>query len=137
MSSNVLNIITENDYYQFRDGNKYVVSSKIESDMTKILITDKNTNIERTITTYNLRRNSLLESIGDITDINLFNYFIFDDEIYLFMYADGHSIIAIYDFNKGKINICDWFYREESRTCYLAFKINDINNVPVLKDYIK
>ena len=69
-------------------------------------------------------------------EIRLFNYSIWDDEIYLHLYGGPYSIIVKYDFETGKIDYYDWFYREESRTCYLAFRINDKNNIPVLKDYL-
>ena len=104
---------------------------------TTLSIEDKKTNKTKTINNRNLNRNDLLSYINDYIEIRFFNYSIWEDTIYLHLYAEEYSIIVTYDFDGGKIEYYDWFYREKSRTCYLAYKISNKDNIPILKEIIK
>ena len=135
--NDTLSIISKEDYYLAKDGNRYSVTSTTEYKTTTLLIEDKNTNKTKTINNKNLNRNDLLSYINDYIEIRFFNYSIWEDTIYLHLYAEEYSIIVTYDFDGGKIEYYDWFYREKSRTCYLAYKISNKDNIPVLNEIIK
>ncbi len=137
LKENELSIISKENYMNAKNGNKYSISLEPNYNITSISIIEKETSIKKTVDNNTLKKLNSLKEINQYIKFRLFNYSIFDDTIYLYLYAGPFSIIVTYDFKTEKIKIFDWFYRKESRTCYLAFKINDINNVPVLKDYIK
>ncbi|MBQ9900023.1 MAG: hypothetical protein IJM36_02710 [Acholeplasmatales bacterium] len=134
--NDTLSTISKEDYYLAKDGNRYLVTAK-EEDITTLTIKDSETNTTKEITNETLKENKLLKSINKISKIRFFNYSIWEDTIYLHLYAKEYSIVVTYDFDTGKIDYYDWFYREESRTCYLAYKISNKDNIPILKEIIK
>ena len=134
--NDALSTISKEDYYIAKDGNRYSVTAK-EEDITTLEIKDNEADITKEITNETLKENKLLKSIKKISKIRFFNYSIWEDNIYLHLYAEEYSIIVTYDFDTGKIEYYDWFYREESATCYLAYKISNKDNIPVLNEIIK
>ena len=137
IENNLLSPISITDYNSLKNGNKYQVDLSVRDLKMVLSITDIQSNSNKIIDYKVLKKNKTIKFFYDNYKIRLFNYLICDDIIYLYLYSGPYSIIVTYDYETEKIEIYDWFYRKESRTCYLAFKISDINNVPVLKDYIK
>lgn len=137
INDNSLLIISKNEYLEKRDGNKYSFDISLDDGEMNISITDNENNQTKVINSKKLLKIKCVKYIDFEYYGRLFNYYVWGDQIYLFMYGDAYSIILIYEFENDKLEVYDWFYRETSRTCYLAFKINNKDNNPVLEDLIK
>ena len=132
IGDNSLLTISKNEYIEKRYGSKYTFDTSLDDGKMNISITDNENNQTKVINFKKLRKIKCVKYINSEYDVRLFNYSVWDDQIYLFMYGDAYSIILTYNFENDKLEIYDWFYRETSRTCYLAFKINNKDNIPML-----
>ena len=137
IDDNSLLTISKNEYIEKRDGSKYTFDASFADWKINITITDNDNNQTKVINSKKLRKIRCVDYIISEHDGRLFNYYVWDDQIYLFMYGDAYSIILTYNFENDKIEVYDWFYRETSRTCYLAFKINNVDNCQILKTLIE
>ncbi len=129
--------ISRKEYYEKRDGSKYSFDTSLEDGRMNISITDNENNSTKIIKSTKLYKMSVIKYLMSNLDGRLFNYYVWDDQIYLCLLGDEYSIILRYDFETEKLVIYDWFYRETSRTCYLAFKINNVDNCQILKTLIE
>jgi hypothetical protein len=128
--------INKDIYYDYRDGNNYKIDTTIEYN--KISISIIHNDIKKEITKKKILKTKFIDDvIENDEEVRVFNYSVWDDQIILHLYAGPYCILMKYDFEKDIIEYYDWFYRDTSRTCYLAFKINNVDNCQILKTLIE
>ena len=127
VSYNLINkknvLIDENIYYKMRDKNRYKLTFNENNNTIKV--------DDKVVDNKLFFENDIYKKINEIEYLQMKDYNIVDDNLFLHFFVYGYEITFRYDFNKELIEFYDWIFINNSK-CIRCYMLSNSLEYPVL-----